>query len=148
LKQLSVKAKKYLYLILTFMLLAPGCKRKQPEPSTRFHQASRTGDIKLLQSLIAKGANVNERDLNEWTPLHEAAHNGKIEAAELLISHGADVNVKDKDGWTPLFLAMPSGNKDLIALFVDNGADVNIKCGQYEETPLHYMKLLKGDTKI
>ena len=126
-----MKANRYIFLILTLTLLAPGCKKKPPEPTTALHMAAKKGDVKQIRSLISEGADVNERDLNEWTPLHEAAHNGKIEAAELLISNGADVNVKEKDGWTPLFLALPSGNKDLIALLLNNGAEVNIKCGQY-----------------
>ena len=90
-----MKANRFLCLILALTLLAPGCKKKPPAPTTPLHQAAKTGDIKLLQSLITSGANVNEKDLNTWTPLHEAAHNGNIEAAELLISNGADVNSKD-----------------------------------------------------
>ena len=133
-----MKANRLFYLILALTLLAPGCKKKQPSPTTPLHQAAESNDIEQIKALISAGADVNKRDLNTWTPLHEAAHNGNIEAAELLISNGADVNVKDKDGWTPLFLALPSGNKDLIALFVTNGAEVNIKCGINEETPLHY----------
>ena len=106
-----MKAKRYFCLILLLTLLAPGCKKKQPEATTALHQAVRAGDIMLLQSLIAEGANVNERDLNEWTALHKAAHNGKIEAAELLISHCADVNAKDVYGETPLLDAVENGHK-------------------------------------
>jgi len=93
-----VKANRFFYLILALILLAPGCKKKQPEPTTPLHQTARANNVKQIQSLVAKGANLNERDSNTWTPLHEAAHNGNIEATELLISNGADVNVKDKDG--------------------------------------------------
>ena len=133
-----MKANRFFYLILALTLIAPGCKKKTSAPTTPLHQAAKAGDVEQIKLLISQGADVNQRDSNTWTSLHEAAHNGNIEAAELLISNGADVNVKDKDGWTPMFLALPSGNKDLIALFITNGAEVNIKCGQYEETPLHY----------
>ena len=63
------------------------------------------GDIEAVQSLIDKGADVNARDVNEWTALHHAAEYGYPDIARLLIQNGADVNAREMDEWTPLHLA-------------------------------------------
>ena len=53
-----------------------------------------------VELLIAKGADVNARTGNGFTPLHWGSDNKEI--AELLIAEGADVNTKDAAGMTPL----------------------------------------------
>lgn len=40
--------------------------------------------------LLKAGADVNERGMNDWTPLHRAAAIGDLEACRILMDHGAD----------------------------------------------------------
>ena len=43
-----------------------------------------------LVVLLRAGADVNERGMNDWTPLHRAAAIGDLEACRILMDHGAD----------------------------------------------------------
>jgi ankyrin repeat protein len=57
------------------------------------------------ESLIEKGADVNERDRFGWTALHYAANSGRPEICELLIKNGAKAGAKTDNGQTSLMLA-------------------------------------------
>ena len=60
------------------------------------------GTSKPLNNLAA-GANINAKDINQWTPLHHAALHGQKESIEILIAEDADVNVWARIN-TPLHL--------------------------------------------
>ena len=51
-------------------------------------------NVKLAASLIDKGAEVDARDRNGYTPLIWAANRGAVKLVGLLLKHGADVNAK------------------------------------------------------
>lgn len=44
----------------------------------------------ILELLLAAGSDIQQRGLNDWTPLHYAANRNDLKAVELLLSHGAD----------------------------------------------------------
>lgn len=56
----------------------------------------------ILELLIAKGANVNHKDIYGFTALHLAALDGLSQCVEMLIFYGADVTTKSKKGTTAL----------------------------------------------
>jgi len=85
------------------------------------------GDIEAVKKHLAKGADVNAKDGDGYTPLHSAVYYGHKEIAELLIAEGADVNAKGGGEWTPLHNAALGGHKEIVELLIANGVDVNAK---------------------
>jgi hypothetical protein len=102
----------------------------QQRPAKTLHDAARGGDVDQVQLLLSKGADINEKNTLNWTPLHTAVQNSKQEVIELLIDKGADINAKNKRGLTPLMAAIYIGQKDAVELLIAKGADVNVMGGR------------------
>lgn len=133
-----MKANRLVYLILALMLLATGCKKNPKKNAISLHRAARTGNIKWIQSLLAKGDDVNAKDEKGWTVLHIAAKWGYTDLVTLLINKDADVNATNKLGDTPLIEAAKEKNKDVVALLLGAGADIEARQGLFLNTPLHW----------
>ena len=86
--------------------------------------ASLNGDINIVQTLIAKDAEVNKKG---WAPLHYAAANGNDDIVKLLLDHSAYVDAGSPNGTTPLMMAARGGHVSTVKLLLDNGADLNVK---------------------
>ena len=68
----------------------------------------------MARLLIDRGAKVNKRKNDGWTPLHLAAYNNRLKLAQLLIDNGADKNVKTNRGRKPIDVANFSEMKALL----------------------------------
>jgi len=90
------------------------------------HDAALTGDVELMEMLIANGADVDERDVHGYTPLHLAIQEGYTDMAKTLIVNGADVNARAvSDGGndvTPLYLSIILGRGAVETLLRGHGA--------------------------
>ncbi len=95
--------------------------------ATPLHDAVLTGDVELVELLIANGADVDARDVRGYTPLHFAIQEGHTQVAKVLIVNGADVNARsvDADGGdvTPLYLSIILGRRAVESLLLENGAE-------------------------
>jgi serine/threonine-protein phosphatase 6 regulatory ankyrin repeat subunit B len=69
----------------------------------------------LVGLLLARGANVGQRGINDYTPLHLAAEQGDLAMVELLLSHGAEPNqvTHIDDMETPLEIAERAGHAEV-----------------------------------
>jgi hypothetical protein len=105
-------------------------------PQKSLQEAARDGDIEQLKRHIANGANVNEVDQYNWTPLRGAIDSDQVEATRVLLEAGANVNTKDADGMTPLIRATVKGDKDIVELLVAKGANLAAK-DDYQRMALH-----------
>jgi hypothetical protein len=80
------------------------------------HSAAGGGHEEVAELLLAKGADVNAKNNDGFTPLHSAAAQGHKDVAELLLAKGADANAKDKDGYIPLYWAAQMQHDELVTL--------------------------------
>jgi len=60
----------------------------------------------LIEIFMAKGVDINGKDVFGNTPLHKAVGRRNFWLVEFLVKKGADVNAKDNNGKTPLNLAI------------------------------------------
>lgn len=78
-----------------------------------------------VESLLAKGANPNARNLRSYTALMLAARHKKTKLDELLLAAGADVNLRNKYGETAMMLASYHGQADMVKRLYRQGAEFN-----------------------
>lgn len=106
----------------------------KPKPGS-LHEAITQENPKLVKSLIKKGADVNEPDDYEVTPLHYAVDREHREIVKMLVNAGARSNVEDNLGKTALHKAILNYNNPMcdsranssivLKILLDAGADVN-----------------------
>lgn len=75
----------------------------------------------IAKALIDAGADIHATDEDGFTPLHNARRS--VSVVRVLIEAGADVKARNKDGFTPLFFADEGSAKAMI----EARADVNEK---------------------
>ena len=95
--------------------------------STPLHQAVRQNDLKAVQALITRGADVKAATRYGVTPVGLAALNGNAAILRALLGAGADPNSATPGGETALMTAARTGNADAVTLLLDRRADVNAK---------------------
>jgi ankyrin repeat protein len=83
------------------------------------HVAVRTGQQDMAKLLIDRGAIVDVRDHNDYTPLHNAAWNGNLEMVKLLLGAGADINARTYTGRTVLGCARRKNQLEVIQFLED-----------------------------
>ena len=89
----------------------------------QLHQAAYFGELDKVKSLISEGANVNKKDVAEFTPLHCATLGQNREIVQLLIDKGADIEARQCGNRTALYNVCERGYLEMVKLLIDNGAD-------------------------
>lgn len=54
---------------------------------------------KVVELLLAKGANKEHRNISDYTPLSQAASGGHVNVIKVLLAHGAEIN--SRSGFIP-----------------------------------------------
>jgi peroxiredoxin len=118
--------KRTLFFLICISLVSVGFAEADiPNKNVQFLQAVQDGNLAAIQTLLAKGSNVNARVDNYYVwNLIAAVDNGSTKVEKLLIE---DANVNAKWGATALWLAAYNGHTDVVKLLLEKGADVNPK---------------------
>jgi uncharacterized protein len=87
--------------------------------------AVRSGDVKVVQTLLTSRPDVNARQGDGATALHWAAHLDDVKTARLLLRAGARPGLADDTGATPLYLACTNRNAEMVETLLGAGADAN-----------------------
>ena len=106
------------------LLLANGASAKFRQfgsDGTPLDDAASTGDVELVQLLIAKGAKIDNNG-RFGTPLLSAASAGKLNVVKYLVNVGANVNLSDYHDVTALAAASRNKHYDIVAYLKAHGA--------------------------
>jgi len=99
-----------------------------------------TGDLTVMENLLASGLNPNQQDRQGQTPLAFALWIGRVPAVELLLTWHADPNAPMNSGnpssETPLQYAIQNRNLRMASVLIAGGARIDTPA-QGGRTPLH-----------
>ncbi|KAJ6002935.1 hypothetical protein N7451_005482 [Penicillium sp. IBT 35674x] len=95
---------------------------------TMFYTRPVAETLRIIDYLIAQGADIEAHGHKGRTPLMQATQLGNVGFVDVLCSHGANVNATDDDGMTAVFFAVKQGSVELVKYLIDHGADVNWTC--------------------
>lgn len=82
------------------------------------------GRVDDLRFHVARGADLNARDENGFTPLHWAVYRNHQPMIRYLIEQGADVDARDRGHATPLVIASAQGHVVAFKVLLDHGASI------------------------
>jgi ankyrin repeat protein len=89
--------------------------------------AATVGRSGVIRALSVRGANVNDRNEIDETPLHMATKGNKLDAMKVLLQLGASVNARVKQvGHTPMHYACMYGYKEATLLLLESGGDAHL----------------------
>jgi ankyrin repeat protein len=129
--------------------LNPGIiNEKDREKDTAIMKACRDCNaVKVVAFLLENGANINDRDTIDQTPLIIAAQNGCKDIVKMLLDAGANIEHKNDQGENALISAAQEGHIDTVKLLLDAGADIN-QSNADGETPLDLAIRLKQKKEL
>jgi len=91
------------------------------------HVFAKMGRVRLLQYVLDRGADTEDKDNVVRTALISAADEGHIKIVALLLERGASIDNKNNGGHTAFHQAAFYGHTETVRLLMDRGADVDTK---------------------
>ena len=99
------------------------------------------GDRVVKEMVNNYGADVNETDSDNQTPLYHAVQNNNIKAVKFLLENKADTEIANDSGISPLVLAVSNNNTKIAELLIKEG-NANVYgsyAGKYlDNYPMYY----------
>ena len=89
------------------------------------HVAAKNPDIRIIELLVERGADVNVKDFYDSTPLYYAAGKNTLEMVKYLVSLGNDPLWENCDGDNLLTVSACNPHKDVLEYFFRQGVDID-----------------------
>jgi ankyrin repeat protein len=105
-------------------LLDAGADRSQLEWSP-LHEAVAMGSLADVQTALAAGESIEERDWWSHTAFHLSLLVGDLEKASLLRDHGADQHACGRCGASPMFFAVRGRHPEAIRWLIQHGHNID-----------------------
>ena len=124
--------KKRLFLCLVFLLCSSSLAvaAKMPTREQVLLACVEKNNLKCIETILGKGADVDAKDNHGWTSLMHGASSGRIDVAKILLLNGAKLELRDNGGTTALALAASKGHDEIVTLLLEKGANINAKDGK------------------
>ena len=84
-------------------------------------------NLKEVQLLLDKGANIDRADENGTSAISFASDKGHLDIVQLLLEKGSNVNIQNKFGNSALIFASQNGHLEIVQLLLERGSNVNIQ---------------------
>ena len=101
------------------------------------HQGAAHGCLLLVEALLSRGVDIDQRTGKEMTALMMASQNGQSSVAQLLLARGANASAVDAMQSTSLHYACMHGHRDIAEQLIASGAPVDSQ-DRFQCTPLLY----------
>ena len=86
--------------------------------------AAGDGHVPVLQAILSRGADINDRDNEGFAAIHMAVDDDRAEAVDALIEAGADIELKSNFGYTPFLYAGLRSSCRAMTVLRQHGASV------------------------
>ena len=87
--------------------------------ATPLQSAAAGNHLRIVDLLLAHGADPNCREQGGFTPLHAAAQNGNLDMIRALIFGGADLDARSNDGKLPVDVALEASQEEAAKLLLE-----------------------------
>ncbi len=121
-----MKKSKISILGITICAVLLMCSASFSAQNLELVEAAQKGDLKRVQDLLNKGADVETKNSDGITPLMAAAFNNHLEIMKLLLEREANVNVM-ANGVSLLMVSSTMGQTPVVKLLLEWEADANAK---------------------
>ena len=103
---------------------------------TWFYAACKAKQLKIVQYLYFKGADIEKKNFNNMRPIHIACEQGDISIIQFLYFKGADIKAFDKNNWQPIHYACKTGITRIVEFLINKGADIEAQT-EWSQMPIH-----------
>jgi ankyrin repeat protein len=123
--------RRFVFAVVTLLALAVSAyaqpaRRSPGEGGSTLADRIQSGDRRTALAMIAKGAGINEPQLDGTTPLHWAVYRVDRELVVALLKKGARARVVNRYGSSPLAEAVRVANPELVGMLLEAGADASV----------------------
>ena len=89
------------------------------------HRAVQFNSLSVVEVLLRRGVDVEQKDNKGYTPLASASHSGHTEIVRLLWNNQASPNTINDAGNRPLHHAASQEHEETMQFLIENGADID-----------------------